>query len=41
VTKLPVILAITGASGAVYGMRLLEVLAGHHVPTWLMISSHG
>src|SRR6059036_4048857 len=22
-------------------MRLLEVLAGHHVPTWLMISSHG
>jgi len=41
VTKLPVILAITGASGAVYGVRLLEVLAGHHVPTWLMISSHG
>src|SRR3989442_2112287 len=41
VTKLPVILAITGASGAVYGVRLLEVLATHHVPTWLMISSPG
>ena len=40
-TKLPVILAITGASGAPYAVRLLEVLAMHHVPTWLMISSHG
>jgi flavin prenyltransferase len=40
-STLPVILAITGASGAVYGVRLLEALAGHHVPTWLMISSHG
>ena len=29
------------ASGAPYGVRLLEVLALHHVPTWLMISSHG
>src|SRR5204862_913374 len=41
VTALPVILAITGASGAPYGVRLLEVLALHHLPTWLMISSHG
>jgi flavin prenyltransferase len=40
-TKLPVILAITGASGAPYGVRLLEVLATYQVPTWLMISSHG
>ena len=35
------ILAITGASGAPYGVRLLEILAMHQVPTWLMISSHG
>jgi len=40
-TKLPVILAVTGASGAPYGVRLLEVLATYQVPTWLMISSHG
>jgi len=40
-TKLPVILAITGASGALYGVRLLEVLALHQVPVWLMISTHG
>jgi 4-hydroxy-3-polyprenylbenzoate decarboxylase len=40
-TELPVVLAITGASGAPYGVRLLEVLARHHVPTWLIISSHG
>jgi len=41
VSQLPIILAITGASGAPYGVRLLEVLARNHVPTWLMISSHG
>lgn len=37
----PVILAITGASGAPYGVRLLEILATHQVPTWLLVSSHG
>lgn len=39
--QLPVTLAITGASGAPYAVRLLEVLATNHVPTWLLISSHG
>ncbi|HKR57074.1 MAG TPA: flavin prenyltransferase UbiX [Gemmatimonadales bacterium] len=39
--QLPVTLAITGASGAPYAVRLLEVLAKNHVPTWLLISSHG
>src|SRR5947208_6855286 len=40
-SKLPGILAIAGASGAPYGVRLLEMLAVHHVPTWLLVSSHG
>ncbi len=39
--RLPVILAVTGASGAPYGVRLLELLATHHVPTWLLVSPHG
>jgi 4-hydroxy-3-polyprenylbenzoate decarboxylase len=38
---IPVLLAITGASGAVYGVRLLEVLVAHRVPTWLLVSAHG
>jgi 4-hydroxy-3-polyprenylbenzoate decarboxylase len=37
----PLVLAITGASGAPYAVRLLEMLATHHVPTWLLISAHG
>jgi 4-hydroxy-3-polyprenylbenzoate decarboxylase len=36
-----VVLGITGASGAPYAVRLVEVLARHHVPTWLIVSSHG
>jgi len=36
-----VVLAITGASGAPYAVRLLEQLAGNSVPTWLIVSSHG
>lgn len=38
---LPIVLAVTGASGAPYAVRLIEVLAGHRVPTWLIVSSHG
>lgn len=37
----PLVFAITGASGAPYAVRLLEVLARARVPTWLIISSHG
>ena len=38
-TRYPVVLAITGASGAPYGVRLLDVLARHDVPVWLLGSS--
>ena len=38
---LPLVLAITGASGAPYAVRLLELLARHQVPTWLIVSGHG
>jgi flavin prenyltransferase len=37
----PVVFAITGASGAPYGLRLLDVLARQRVPVWLIPSSHG
>jgi 4-hydroxy-3-polyprenylbenzoate decarboxylase len=37
----PVVLAITGASGAGYAVRLLEVLARNRVPVWLIASEHG
>ncbi len=39
--QLPVVLAITGASGAPYSVRLLEVLAGGGIPVWLLVSAHG
>ena len=39
--QLPTVLAITGASGAPYAVRLLEVLAQARVPVWLIVSSHG
>jgi 4-hydroxy-3-polyprenylbenzoate decarboxylase len=38
---LPVVVAITGASGAPYAVRLLEVLAANRVPVWLIVSPHG
>lgn len=37
----PVVLAITGASGAPYAVRLLQQLVLLQVPTWLIVSSHG
>jgi len=38
---LPWVLAVTGASGGPYAVRLLEVLARAKAPLWLIISSHG
>ena len=40
-SRLPIVLAITGASGAPYGVRLLDVLARNGVPVWLIVSNHG
>ncbi len=37
----PVVLAITGASGAVYGARLLQLLLEQSVPTHLTVSDSG
>jgi 4-hydroxy-3-polyprenylbenzoate decarboxylase len=35
------VVAVTGASGAPYAVRLIDVLARNRVPVWLIISSHG
>ncbi len=40
-TTHPIVLALTGASGAPYGVRLLEVLARQGVPVWLIASVYG
>ena len=32
---------MSGASGAPYGVRLLEVLVSHRVPVWLIVTQHG
>ena len=40
-TRDPIVVALTGASGAPYGVRLLDVLAREQVPVWLIPSSHG
>ena len=37
----PLVFAVTGASGAPYAVRVLDVLARHQVPVWLIVSSHG
>jgi 4-hydroxy-3-polyprenylbenzoate decarboxylase len=39
--KLPLVFAMTGASGAPYAVRILEILVGNRVPIWLIVSSHG
>ena len=40
-SALPVVVAITGASGAPYAVRLLEVLATNRSPVWLIPSEYG
>lgn len=40
-TERPLVVAVTGASGAPYAVRLIEVLARNNVPTWLLVSAHG
>ena len=38
---LPIVVAITGASGAPYAVRLLQALVAARQPVWLVVSSHG
>jgi len=38
---LPLVVAITGASGAPYAVRLLEALVRAERPVWLIVSAHG
>jgi flavin prenyltransferase len=38
---LPIVVAITGASGAPYAARLLASLVAAAVPVWLIVSRHG
>jgi 4-hydroxy-3-polyprenylbenzoate decarboxylase len=37
----PLVFGLTGASGAPYAVRLLDVLARNRVPVWLITSDHG
>lgn len=39
--RLPVVFAITGASGAPYAIVVLQALAAAAVPTWLIVTEHG
>jgi flavin prenyltransferase len=41
VATLPIVMAITGASGAPYAVRLLEQLLAADRAVWLIVSSHG
>lgn len=40
-SALPIVLAITGASGAPYGVRLLRALCDANRPVMLIVSAHG
>ena len=40
-TRHPIVVAITGASGAPYAVRLLQQLVAQRIPTWLIVSAHG
>jgi 4-hydroxy-3-polyprenylbenzoate decarboxylase len=40
-TRDPIVLGLTGASGAPYAVRLLEVLAAAKLPLWLIVTGHG
>ena len=39
--ELPIVVAISGASGAPYAVRLLEQLLAADRPVWLIVTSHG
>jgi len=39
--SLPIVMAITGASGAPYAVRLLQAMALAEQPVWLIVSAHG
>jgi flavin prenyltransferase len=39
--ELPLVVAVTGASGAPYAVRLIQSLAAAKQPTWLIVSDHG
>lgn len=39
--ELPIVVAITGASGAVYAVKLLEQLLAADRKVWLIVTSHG
>jgi 4-hydroxy-3-polyprenylbenzoate decarboxylase len=39
--QLPIVMAITGASGAPYAVRLLEQLVAADRSVWLIVTSHG
>ncbi|MBL8987320.1 MAG: flavin prenyltransferase UbiX [Gemmatimonadales bacterium] len=40
-TARPLVMALTGASGAPYAVRILELLATRREPVWLIVSGHG